>query len=736
MAGLFPGSDSADGGELATLEGAVDHIVFQSEETGFTVLRVEDPEREKPVVAVGMLPGVRPGERLRMQGRWVDDRKFGRQFRAETFVTLKPSTLVGIRKYLESGMIKGVGKVMAERIVDEFGLETLDVLDESPEKLVAVEGIGKSRIESIRASWAAHNEIQAVMIFLQSHGVSAGFAQKIFRCYGTKSISKVSENPYRLAIDIPGIGFRSADQIAVNLGIERDSPKRIEAGVVHVLSELSSRGHVYLPHDGLVAKTLEILDVGDRVLVVAALGVLAERGDVVVERVGDDDAVYLNALYLCERGAAERLAKLGKEVGREVKIDVPRAIRWFEEQYDIRLGDEQRDALRTTIEGRVVVLTGGPGTGKTTLVNAILQVLGRKLKKIELAAPTGRAAKRLAEATGREARTIHRLLEYNPQTVTFARDEDNPIDADLVIIDETSMLDIVMFHQLLLAIPFGARLVLVGDVDQLPSVGPGRVLHDVIESGVVAVARLEQIFRQAAESLIITNAHRIHHGEMPHFRSTHDHGDFFFHECEDPEAALAVIKRLVAERIPARFGLRPIEDVQVLTPMHKGELGSIRLNEELQELLNPAADALERGGRKYRVGDKVMQIQNNYDLEVFNGDIGRIALIDIKERKVSVSYEGRLVEYETSDLDELVLAYACSIHKAQGSEFPAVVIPLHTQHWVMLKRNLVYTAVTRGKKLVVVVGSRRALATAVRNEREQPRFSALAARVRGGGDLA
>jgi len=714
--------------DLSTIDGIVDRIVFHNEENGWTVVRLQVRRTKNPVTAVGPLLGVIPGESLRLWGRWVRDPKWGEQFRIESFVTMKPATLVGIEKYLGSGLIEGIGPVMAERLVRKFGLDTLAVIQHHPDRLTEVEGIGPVRAERIRHAWVEQNEIQQVIIFLQSHGVSSTYAVRIHRLYGSKAIALVQENPYRLATDIHGIGFTKADKIAANLGIAKDSPRRAEACVLHVLGESLGEGHTYLPRADLEALAREFLDV-DPEIVTRALDELAGRGEIVIEPEVPESPVYLRTLHLCEAAASIRLRALLEAVATPVRIDVDRAVSWLERELDIRLGAEQKAGVAQAVASKVLVITGGPGTGKTTLVDSLVRIFERKIRRIALCAPTGRAAKRLQEATGREAKTIHRLLEFNPRSMAFGRAEDRPLDADLVIVDEVSMVDVVLFASVLAALPPTCRLILVGDVDQLPSVGPGNVLADVIESGVVPVARLTEIYRQARESLIVLNAHAINHGEMPRMRPEGESGDFYFHESEDPEEILGVVKRLVAERIPRRFGFRAPHDIQVLTPMHKGTLGASRLNEEIQALLNPG-ESLLRGGRRFRVGDKVMQIQNDYDREVFNGDIGWIAGWDDEQREAVVRFDGREIRYDFADLDNLVLAYACSIHKSQGNEFPAVVIPLHTQHYVMLRRNLLYTAITRGKKLVVVVGSRRALALAVRNRQERPRHSRLAARLR------
>lgn len=712
------------------LEGVLERVTWASEESGFSVVRLQVPGRKELVTAVGPMVAIQPGESVRLTGRWVLDKKWGEQFRADSFATVKPATLVGIERYLGSGLVRGVGRVMAERLVHRFGLETLEVIDRAPERLREVEGIGPLRSERIRTAWAEQREIRTVMVFLQSHGVATGHAVKIWKRYRERAIATVEENPYRLALDIWGIGFKTADGIARNLGVEANSPRRAEAGVLHVLGGLSDEGHVFFPRDRLVESAREILEI-EPPIIEQAIDAMAAEDQLVVEapRAGEASAVYLRSLHAAESGAAALLRELLRAPVRPIAIDVEKAIAWFEQRQQIALAPEQREAIRQAIAAKVLVITGGPGTGKTTLVNGIIQILQKKGRRIELAAPTGRAAKRLSQATGREARTVHRLLEFTPKAMRFARNRDRPLEADLVILDEASMVDTVLGFDLVKALPPYAQLVLVGDVDQLPSVGPGSVLSDVIASGAVPVARLVHIFRQAEQSLIVENAHRINRGEMPREGSAKD-ADFFFIRQEEPEGVLATLKSLVAERIPKRFGFDPVDDIQVLTPMHRGLLGAGNLNAELQALLNPKGEGLTRGSRTFRRGDKVMQLRNNYDLEVFNGDLGRAQRIDAVEQQIEVVFDGRPVVYDFADLDELTLAYACTVHKSQGSEYPCVVIPLHTQHYAMLQRNLLYTAVTRGRKLVVLVGSVRALAIAVKSGQKGTRYTQLAARLR------
>jgi len=718
-----------------TIEGVLERVTFSNDENAWSVVKLVVPGKTDLVTAVGNLLGVQPGENLRLSGRWTTDKKYGEQFLVDSYVTVKPATLVGIEKYLGSGLVRGVGKVMAERLVGHFGLETLEVIDQKPARLVEVEGIGPVRSERITTAWVEQRQIKDVMVFLQSHGVSTTYATRIYKQYRDRSIAVVRENPYRLAIDILGIGFKSADNIAGRLGIEPTSPLRAEAGVLHVLATLSDEGHVYARRPRLLSAAVEILTI-DPPVIEKAIGDLAAEERVVIEPLpSGDEAVYLKSLHTAEAAGAGRIRLLVGTKSRPIRIDIERAITWFEAQQNIQLADEQREAIRKAATSKLLVVTGGPGTGKTTLVNGVIRILEKKGRRILLAAPTGRAAKRMAETTGREAKTIHRLLEFNPKKFGFDRDTSNPLETDLLILDEASMIDTVLAYHVLKALPLHCQLVLVGDIDQLPSVGPGSVLGDIIRSGVADVVRLRHIFRQGSESLIVVNAHRVNQGLMPELPPEGSKADFFFVERKEPEEIA------VRQHIPHKFGLDPVDDIQVLTPMQRGLLGVANVNAELQALLNPSGESLVRGSRTFRGGDKVMQIRNNYDLNVFNGDIGRIRKIDPVEQQVQVEFDGRGVTYDYSDLDELVLAYACSIHKSQGSEYPCVVIPVHTQHYMMLQRNLLYTAITRGKRLVILVGSKRALAIAVKNNATEERCTMLAERLRaadlqrGAGDL-
>jgi len=723
-----------------TLEGILERVTYVNEENAWSVVKLDVPGKKDLVTVVGNLLGVQPGENLRLRGSWSVDRKYGEQFRADGYVTVKPATLVGIEKYLGSGLVRGIGKIMAGRLVKCFGLSTLEVIEQAPERLREVDGIGPVRSGRIAKAWVEQKQIKDVMVFLQSHGVSSTFAIKIYKHYQDRSIAVVKENPYRLAVDIFGIGFKTADKIAGQLGISPSSPERAQAGVLHVLGELSNEGHVFYPRNKLIEAAAALLEI-DAGIIEIAVRVLAEAGQVVVTPIlrergpaQEDQAVYLASLHRAESGMADLGRALLRAQTRPIAIDTEKAITWFEERQRISLAPEQREAVRRAVTSKFLVITGGPGTGKTTLVNGIIQVLEKKGRRILLAAPTGRAAKRMTETTGHEAKTIHRLLEFDPKTMSFLRDRERPLEADIVIVDEASMIDTVLAYNLLKAVPPSCQLVLVGDVDQLPSVGPGSVLSDVINSGAVDVVRLSHIFRQAEASLIVVNAHRVNHGEMPRLPAPGAGADFFFVEKNEPEDVLAALKAIVQERIPERFGFDPVDDIQVLTPMHRGLLGTASLNAELQTLLNPQGAAVIHGSRTFRVGDKVMQIRNNYELEVFNGDIGRIEALDEVEHTLSVQFDGRSVTYDRADLDELVLAYACSIHKSQGSEYPCVVLPIHTQHYVMLQRNLLYTGITRARKLVVLVGTRRALAIAVKNDKTEARFTQLAARLKALGE--
>jgi exodeoxyribonuclease V alpha subunit len=691
--------------------------------------------RQDLVTAVGNLLSVSAGEVLKLKGEWHNHPKFGEQFKIISYESVVPATVKGIEKYLGSGLIKGIGPVMANRLVTKFGMETLNVIETETRRLCEVEGIGDKRIGMIKKAWDDQKEIRDVMVFLQGHGVSPAYAAKIYKKYAKASVAVVQQNPYKLATDIFGIGFITADKIAGNLGISKESLIRAEAGILYVLHQLSDEGHVYYPYELLIDECKKILGV-ERDTIVKAFGKISFEKKIVIEDLNKEDikennkAVYLAKFHVCEVGVAARLQELMRFPKKLKAFDREKALEWVQGELKIQLAKNQKQAVKEAIEKKVMVVTGGPGTGKTTIINSIIKICGRLGQRVLLSAPTGRAAKRMAEATGHESKTIHRLLEFSPKEGGFKRDENNPLDADLIVIDETSMVDTVLMYQFLKAVPKDATLILVGDVDQLPSVGAGIVLKDIIDSGSIPTVMLNEIFRQAKESLIIVNAHRVNNGQMPIIEGSGDSlQDFYFFIIEEPEKVAEKIIELCKEKIPQKFGYRSIDDIQVLTPMHRGLVGASNLNTELQKHLNSSTDELVRGGRVLKGGDKVMQIRNNYDKEVFNGDIGRISKIDREEQEIIVNYDGRMVSYEYSELDEIVLAYAVSVHKSQGSEYPVVVMPVLTQHYMLLQRNLLYTGITRGKKLVVLVGTNKAVAIAIKNNKPQKRYTLLKERL-------
>jgi len=724
---------------LSKIHGQIERITFANEENNFTIAKVKVPGEKELVTVVGILPGINPGEILDLLGEWNHHPKFGNQFKVVKFKSVMPATAVGIEKYLGSGLIKGIGPVMASRLVKHFEENTLEIIDTDSEKLSEVEGIGRKRIQMIRSAWDAQKEIREVMVFLQGHGVSSTYAAKIYKQYGQTSIKVVQENPYRLADDIFGIGFKTADKIARNLGIDRNSEIRAEAGILYVLRELANDGHVYYPYEPLIEACQKTLEV-DKEIIIKALAKLFEEQKIVLEDLNDlkDDftpnnkAVYLTGYHVAEQNIALKLKILLNSPSNLRQIDEDKALHWVQKRLDIQLTEKQKEGVKTAIKQKVMVLTGGPGTGKTTIIKAILEIYRRLTPKIVLGAPTGRAAKRMSEAAGWEAKTLHRVLEWSPKEMGFKKDGDHPLDADVVIVDEASMIDNLLMHHFLKAVPRGSVLVLVGDVNQLPSVGAGNVLKDIIASGLVPVVELNEIFRQAMGSLIITNAHRINQGKFPRIPDPKEEAlqDFYFIQKEKPEDVLAMILDLVTNRIPSRFKIHPIDGIQILTPMHRGVIGAENLNKVLQEALNKSQVELARGGRIYKLGDKVMQIKNDYDKEVFNGDIGRITRIDPEEQEVTVEFDSRQVEYDFSDLNELVLAYAVSVHKSQGSEYPVVVMPVHISHYMLLQRNLLYTGVTRARKLVIIVGTKKALSIGIRNNKIQRRFTGLCQKLR------
>ena len=711
---------------MSSVTGLIERVTFHNEETGFCVVRVKVDGRRDLVTVVGRASSINAGEWLTAEGSWIQDRDHGTQFKAELLQTSAPTSREGIEKYLASGLIKGIGPVYAKKLVEKFGEGVFDIIDRESVRLEQVRGIGAERRRTIRAAWAEQKIVREIMVFLHSNGVSTSRAVRIYKTYGDEAVEKVRANPYLLARDISGIGFKTADDIARKLGIPEDSILRARAGLSHALSEAGGNGHCALPKDILLKNAAELLAM-DSLILQRALSEMLAEGELEEDGITGEDLIFLPSIRRAEVEVASRLARLARGKAEYPEIDADKAIAWLKQKKTIDLAPSQAEALRRALCSRVLVITGGPGVGKTTLVNSILTLLRAKQVKCLLCAPTGRAAKRLSESTGLEAKTIHRLLEY--QTSGFSRNASNPLDCDLLVADETSMMDVQLMSKLLQALPARTHLILVGDVDQLPSVGPGAVLGDIIRSGAVPVVRLTEIFRQASSSRIIVNAHRINSGAMP---ESEKDSDFFFIEREEPESVPATILELVAERIPKKWKLDPRRDIQVLCPMNRGSLGTAQMNRTLQERLNPKRNgdpSVEKFGWEFRVRDKVIQTRNNYDKEVFNGDIGEILKIDDFEREVLIGFDGREVVYDFNELDEVSLAYAITIHKSQGSEFPVVVMPLAMQQYLLLQRNLVYTGITRGRRLVVLVGQKKALQTAVRNVSAVRRYTALEKRL-------
>ncbi len=707
--------------------GIVEKVPFHNEDTGFSVFRVNVRGRIDLATVVGIAATVRVGDHVECRGTWVNDRTHGLQFRAMQIAVVPPNTLEGIERYLCSGMVPGIGAHFAHLLIHAFGEHVFDVIENEPERLAEVRGIGPKRRVQIIESWSEQKAVRDIMVFLQSHGIGPGRAVRIYKTYGNQAIAKVTENPYRLALDIHGIGFKIADALALRLGISQQSLMRARAGVRHVLQEFAAAGHCAAAEDHLVESSEKLLGIPAAIIRQAIEKEIA-TGRLILEPIEGRDSLFLASLHDAEMGVAQHLLRLIGEQDDGGDFDVELAIPWVAERTGLTLSDSQREAVATVLNAKVAVVTGGPGVGKTTVINSILQIVRAKGVRVLLCAPTGRAAKRLAESTGLEAKTIHRLLEFDPKSFGFKRGMELPLEADFVVVDETSMVDINLMYSLLAAIPTEAGLLLVGDVDQLPSVGPGSVLADIIRSKIIPTARLTEIFRQAASSKIIVNAHRINKGQLPvESQVTDDLTDFYFLPAETPKAIHDKLVYVVTDRIPRRFGLDPIRDIQVLTPMNKGGLGTRSLNVELQKKLNPTeGPVITRFGWTFALGDKVIQTVNNYDKDVFNGDIGFIEFIDATDGKLQISFEGRKVDYSTAGLDEVSLAYATTIHKAQGSEYPVVVMPLSTQHYTLLERNLLYTGVTRGKELVVIIGQPKALHISVTNVRASGRLTKLA----------
>jgi exodeoxyribonuclease V alpha subunit len=714
-----------------SLSGLIERVTFFNEENGWAVLKVKAKGHRDLVSVVGSLPSVSAGEWVTAEGRWVQDREFGLQFRAELLNSTAPTTREGIEKYLGSGMVKGIGPVYAKKLVDKFGEQIFDVIETQSGRLEELDGIGPKRRKRIKDAWAEQKVIRQIMVFLHSNGVSTSRAVRIYKTYGEDAIGKVQSNPYALAKDIHGIGFKTADQIAQKIGIPVDSLIRACAGLGHVLMEATGEGHCALPVELLKDEAGKLLLVDDKIVTEALERTLAGK-DLVKDSINGQELIFLPHLKRAEEIIAGRIRSLAAAPSTFPAIDFEKAVVWCQDKTGKALAPSQREALKLALTSRALVITGGPGVGKTTLVNAILLILRAKQVRCLLCAPTGRAAKRLFETTGVEAKTIHRLLEVQPATGSYGRNEAKPLDCDLLVVDETSMVDVTLMANLLRALPPKASLLLVGDIDQLPSVGPGMVLRHIIESKVVPVVRLTEVFRQAAHSRIIINAHRINEGKMPEFSPKGSDSDFFFVDRDEPDQIAATLVEMVKTRIPAKFRLDPIRDIQVLCPMNRGSLGIRELNVRLQNELNPARanePFVEKFGWQFRSRDKVIQTENDYDKDVFNGDIGQIVKVDPVEREVVIRFDQREVIYDYGELDEISLAYAITIHKSQGSEFPAIVTPLAMQQYMLLQRNLVYTGITRGKKLVVLIGHRKALALAVKNNRTENRFSGLRARL-------
>jgi len=706
------------------LSGIVERITYSNEENGFSVVKIKAKGFPDLVTVVGNLAAVNVGAVLRLKGEWKQDSRYGKQFSAADYRETVPATVAGLEKYLGSGLIKGIGPINARRIVRYYRENTLQIIEESADDLIKVEGIGQKRVEMIKKAWQEQKEIKNVMLFLQSSGVSTAYAVKIFKTYGNESISVVKNNPYRLADDVWGIGFKTADKIAQQLGFDQKSVERCRSGILYVLSELSNQGHCYATSAQLISEAIKILELEDRDIAETLEKMVKERSVILEE----DDAIYLPPFYYSEAGTAQRINTiLEARPQKPLPGDITPIIRNLQKQHGIQYEEVQKEAIRTAASSKFMVLTGGPGTGKTTIILAIIRIFQKMNRRVLLAAPTGRAAKRLSETSGMEAKTIHRLLEYKPDK-GYQRNADNPLECDVLIIDETSMVDILLMYNLLKAVPNEAVVILVGDVDQLPSVGAGNVLKDIIDSRAVKVIQLSKIFRQAQGSAIITNAHRINQGKMPGLKGGRG-SDFYFLEEDDPVQIAETIRDLCTKRLPDYYKVNPLQDIQVLCPMQRGETGAQNLNLLLQESLNPSKVTIQYGGTVYRQGDKVMQIKNNYDKHVFNGDIGVIVRINVEDRTLTLRFDGNETEYDFTELDEVVLAYATTVHKSQGSEYPIVVAPLTMQHYVMLQRNLLYTCVTRARQVFVLVGTRKAVGIAVSNDKIHKRNTLLAKRL-------
>ncbi len=709
---------------METITGTIEKIVYHNEENGYLIARfnidsklipeakIGNQNREEGLVPiVGKMVTVNVGETYKLDGEWVNHPKYGRQFNFDNYQLVLPTSLLGLKRYLGSGLIKGVGPVTADKIVHHFGLQTLEVLENNLSRLTEVEGIAEKKIQRIQKSWEEHKEIRRVMIFLQSYQITTGYAVKIFKAYGNAAIEKLKENPYCLVDDIFGIGFKTADRIAQNLGIEPNSLARIKAGIKYILSELANQGHCYGDFQEVIKQGNELLKV-EEALIEKALLLMKNSKEIIVE----EERLWLPLYYYAELEVGKKLRELIRFPQQVINFDLSERINLLEKKHNIIFATEQKEAMEKVLRHRVLVLTGGPGTGKTTTTLGLLDLFNELQLKIALAAPTGRAAKRMSETTGREAKTIHRLLEYDPKSGTFTKDAENPIKAEVIILDEVSMMDILLMSNLVKAIRPGTFLVLIGDVDQLPSVGPGNLLRDIIDSEVIPVVRLTKIFRQDQESLIIVNAHRVNEGKFP-LLYTKKKKDFYFIEEDNPAKAADKIIHLCTRQLPYKYRINPVEDIQILSPMYKGEVGADNLNHKLREALNKKGKQMKWGSHSFKLNDKVMQIKNDYSKEVFNGDIGRIKQIDLEEQILQVDFYGKRVNYDFSELNELVLAYAITVHKSQGSEYHIVIIPLMTQHYLLLQRNLLYTGITRAKQMVILIGTKKALWIAIKNNK-------------------
>ena len=708
-----------------TLAGLVERVTFHNEKNGFCVLRVKARGKRDLITVVGHAAVISAGEFIQASGTWSNDRQHGLQFRAQFLKAMPPTTLEGIEKYLGSGMIRGIGPVYAKKLVKAFGEHVFDIIEAEPDRLREVTGIGPKRADRIVAGWAEQRVIRDIMIFLHANGVGTSRAVRIYKTYGADAVQLISADPYRLARDIRGIGFKTADAVAMKLGIEKTAMIRARAGIAYALTEALDDGHCGLPRDELLPLAVKLLEIPEGIIV-DALQLELEAGAVISDAVEDRPCIFLAGLYRAEQSIAARIKSLTQGILPWPEIDAGKAIRWVEGKTGLTLAESQKVAIRSALSSKVMVITGGPGVGKTTLVNSILRILAAKSVEMLLCAPTGRAAKRMTETTGREAKTIHRLLEVDPKNGSFKRNEENPLDCDLLVVDETSMVDVLLMNSLLKAVSDRSAVIFVGDIDQLPSVGPGQALADIITSGAVPVEQLTEVFRQAAESQIIQSAHRINRGALPDLSKPDGDTDFYFVPADTPETAVERLIHIVKERIPARFGVDPMRDIQVLCPMNRGGVGARSLNIDLQKALNPRLEPrIEKFGTTFAIGDKVMQVENDYDKEVYNGDVGYVEAIDVDEGEMSINFDGRSVSYMFGELDQVVLAYATTIHKSQGSEYPVVVIPVMTQHYAMLQRNLLYTGVTRGKRLVILLGQKKAVAMAVKNASGRRRWAKL-----------